>query len=292
MMLASIGWRPARSCVARFSPAGSAKRCGAPGRDGSRGFGACAPSTCSSESFVTSRYLPPVMNVIPQNVRDGFAKLIDPLALVFIRLRVRPNLITTVGTLVVIASSAAFAVGWIRWGGVLLLVSGLFDMIDGRVARRADMITTFGAFYDSTLDRVGESALFSGIALYFLRGGVPPERMTLAVVACLVALATSLIVSYTRARAEGLGLSVKVGIAQRAERVLLLGVPTLFFGAGNRGALLFWIVVVLAVATTATVVQRVLYVARLAREPAMPRPPRSRDTLPGHAPALQTRKGQ
>src|SRR5437867_7687849 len=231
------------------------------------------------------------MNVIPQNVRDGFGKLIDPLAVVFIRLHVRPNLITTVGTLVVVASATAFGLGWVHSGGFLLLVSGVFDMMDGRVARRADMTTTFGAFYDSTLDRVGESALFSGIAVYFLRGGVPPERLTLAVVACLVALAASLIVSYTRARAEGLGLTAKVGIAQRAERVLLLGAPTLFFGAGNRGMLLFWIVVVLALATTITVVQRVIYVARIAQGPAPRRPERPRDTLPGHPPALQSRKG-
>src|SRR5436190_688192 len=153
------------------------------------------------------------MNVIPQRVRDGFGKLIEPLAVVFIRLHIRPNLITTVGTLVVIASATAFALG------------------------------------------------------------------------------ASLIVSYTRARAEALGLTAKVGIAQRAERVLLLGVPTLFFGAGNHGALLFWIVVVLALATSVTVVQRVLYVARVAGEPAVRRPPRQRDTLPGHAPALQSRKG-
>src|SRR5881392_3110257 len=226
------------------------------------------------------------MNVIPQRVRDGFGKLIEPLAVVFIRLHIRPNLITTVGTLVVIASATAFGLGWVRPGGLLLLVSGLFDLLDGRVARRADMTTTFGAFYDSTLDRVGEAALFGGIALYFLRGGVPPGRLTFAVLACLVALAASLIVSYTRARAEGLGLTAKVGIAQRAERVLLLGAPTLF-----RGALLFWIVVVLAFATSVTVVQRVLYVARVAGEPSVRRPPRQRETLPGHAPALQSRKG-
>ena len=231
------------------------------------------------------------MNLIPQSVRDGFGKLIDPLAALFIRLHVRPNLITTVGTLVIVGSATAFGLGWVRSGGFLLPVSGVFDMVDGRVARRADMITTFGAFYDSTLDRVGESALFSGIAVHFLRGGVPPERLTLAVVACLIALAASLIVSYTRARAEGLGLTAKVGIAQRAERVLLLGAPTLFFGAGNHGSLLFWIVVVLALATSVTVVQRVRYVARAAGEPSARRPSRQRDTLPGHAPALQSRKG-
>lgn len=232
------------------------------------------------------------MIVIPQKVRDGFGTLLDPLALQLIRLHVRPNFITTIGTLVIVASAATFATGRARWGGLLLLVSGLFDMVDGRVARDGGMSTTFGAFYDSTLDRVGESALFTGIAVSFLRAGMAPERLAAAVVACFVALAASLLVSYTRARAEGLGLSVKVGIAQRAERVLLLGAPTLFFGAGNRGVLLFWIVVVLALATSVTVVQRVLYVARVTGEPTMRRPARPRETLPGHAPALQTRKGR
>lgn len=231
------------------------------------------------------------MNVIPQRVRDGFGRLLDPLALALIRLQVRPNLITTVGTLVVIASATAFAVGWVRWGGFLLLFSGLFDMVDGRVARQGDMTTTFGAFFDSTLDRVGEAALFSGIAVFFLRGGVPAGRVTWAVAACLIALSASLLVSYTRARAEGLGLTAKVGIAQRAERVLLLGVPSMFLGAGNQGTLLFWIVVVLALATSVTVIQRIVFVARAAGGPVVRRP-HQRDTLPGHAPALQSRKGQ
>src|SRR5437764_15483842 len=231
------------------------------------------------------------MNVIPQRVRDGFGRLLDPLALALIRLQVRPNLITTVGTLVVVASATAFAFGWVRPAGFLLLFSGLFDMVDGRVARQGDMTTTFGAFYDSTLDRVGEAALFTGIAVYFLQGGVPPERLTAAVLGCIVGLAASLLVSYTRARAEGLGLTARVGIAQRAERVLLLGAPTLFFGAGTRGALLFWLIAILALATTVTVVQRVLYVARAAGVPSVGRPSRQRDTLPGHAPALQSRKG-
>ena len=191
----------------------------------------------------------------------------------------------------VVTSATAFALGWVRSAGFLLLFSGLFDMVDGRVARQGDMTTTFGAFYDSTLDRVGEAALFSGIAVYFLRGGVPADRVMWSVVACLVALSASLLVSYTRARAEGLGLTAKVGIAQRAERVLLLGAPTMFLGAGNQGTLLFWIVVVLALATSVTVIQRIVYVARAAGGPVVRRP-HQRDTLPGHAPALQSRKGQ
>jgi len=232
------------------------------------------------------------MNLIPQRVRDAFGRTLDPLAQMLIRVHVRPNVITTLGTLVVVASAAAFALGAVRWGGFLLLFSGVFDMVDGRVARQGSMVTTFGAFYDSTLDRVGESVLFGGIATYFLRGGVAANRLTPAVLACFVALAASLLVSYTRARAEGLGLTAKVGIAQRAERVLLLGAPTMFFGAGNHGVLFFWIVVILALATSVTVVQRVIYVARAAGEPAGRRvPPLRRDTLPGHAPALQSRKG-
>ena len=83
-----------------------------------------------------------------------------------------------------------------------------------------------------------------------------------------MALAASLLVSYARARAEGLGFTCRVGIAQRAERVVLLGAPTMIFGAGNRGALLFWIIAFIALVTTVTVVQRVAYVARAAGKPA------------------------
>src|SRR2546422_7905084 len=111
MRHASIGWRRAESCAARFSRVAARTRSGGSGTGRSRCFGACAPSTCSIETFAAPGYLPPAMNVIPQRVRDGFGKLIDPLALVFIRLHVRPNLITTVGTLVVIASAAAFGLG-------------------------------------------------------------------------------------------------------------------------------------------------------------------------------------
>src|SRR5437763_2646235 len=231
------------------------------------------------------------MNLIPQAARDVVGWALTPIVKLLIRMRVRPNVVSAAGTLVIVGSAAAFALGKIHWGGFLLIVSGLFDMVDGRVAREGGMSTSFGAFFDSMLDRVGESALFTGIAVFFLRGGVAPDRLTLAVVACFVALTASLLVSYTRARAEGLGLTCRVGIAQRAERVILLGAPTMFFGAGSRGALLFWIVVCLALLTAVTVVQRVVYVARTAGTPAAERPPRQRDPLPGHAPALRSREG-
>jgi len=227
------------------------------------------------------------MNVIPQVVKDGFVRLVGPLARAFIRGGIHPNIITTVGTLIVIGAGVAFGFGKIRLGGLLLLLSGIFDILDGQVARLGGMTTTFGAFYDSTLDRVGESAVFAGLALYFLQGGVPAAQAPLAVGLAMTALVSSLLVSYTRARAEGLGLECTVGIAARAERILLLGAPALLFGPGRNGALLFWIVVVLALATAITVVQRVVHVARVAG--GAPRPAVKRDTLPGTAAAR--RKG-
>jgi CDP-diacylglycerol--glycerol-3-phosphate 3-phosphatidyltransferase len=233
------------------------------------------------------------MNLIPRVVRQGFTRLLGPLAQLLVRLHIRPNAITTVGTLVVVSAGVVYALGHVRWGGFLLLFSGIFDMLDGRVARDGGMKTTFGAFYDSTLDRLGESAVFTGIAVYFLEGGVPRERLTFAVVACCVAMAGSLVVSYARARAEGLGLEGNVGIAQRAERVLLLGAATMFFGAGNQGALMFWILVVLAGVSVVTVVQRVIHVWRAAggREGGAERTARPLDTLPNPAPALHSPKG-
>ena len=221
------------------------------------------------------------MNVIPQIVKDGFVRLVAPIARAAIRAKIRPNVITTVGTLIVVGSGVAFGVGSIRLGGMLLLLSGVFDILDGQVARQGAMMTTFGAFYDSTLDRVGEAAVFAGLAIYFERGGVPIGRQTAALGIALAALAMSMLVSYARARAEGLGLECKVGIAPRAERIFLLGAPAMLFGPGRNGMLLFWIVAILAVAATITVIQRVVYVARIAD--TAPRQPVKRETLPGVA---------
>lgn len=191
--------------------------------------------------------------------------MLVPLVDLLVAARVSPNAITTVGTLVTVLSGIAFASGAVRVGGALLLLSGVFDMLDGRVARAGAGTSKFGAFYDSTLDRVGESALFGGIVLYFARGGVPSGLLLWAIGATVAALAAGLIVSYARARAEGLGLECKVGIAQRAERILGLGAPTLFFGAGPDGLLLVGIVALLAVVAAITVGQRIVYVYQATR---------------------------
>jgi CDP-diacylglycerol--glycerol-3-phosphate 3-phosphatidyltransferase len=125
------------------------------------------------------------------------------------------------------------------------------------------MVTRVGAFYDSTLDRVGDGAPFLGIGAYFLTAPDVSHRVP-ATIACMVAILSSLLVSYARARAEGLGLDCKVGIAQRAERVVLVGVASLVFGAGPGALLLEAIVALLAIASVITVVQRFVYVYRAA----------------------------
>src|SRR5439155_1670406 len=173
-----------------------------------------------------------------------FYASVNPLVERLIRAGVRPNTITTVGTGLVLVSALAYGLGHVRMGGLLLLLSGITDTLDGQVARGGAMVTKFGAFYDSTLDRVGDGATFIGIGAFFLTAPDVAYR-TPAIIACMVAILSSLLVSYARARAEGLGLDCKVGIAQRAERILLVGLFSLLVGAGPHALVLEAIVALL-----------------------------------------------
>ncbi len=151
------------------------------------------------------------MKLIPNWLRHPFEQSLASIAHGLIVARVHPNTLTTFGFLILAASAAAFGTGFVRVGGTLVLASGALDMLDGKVARGGGKMSRFGAFYDSTLDRIGESAMFAGITIFFLRGGVPSEWVDFAVLTSMVAMAGGLIVSYARARAEGLMLECKVG---------------------------------------------------------------------------------
>ena len=199
------------------------------------------------------------MKLIPQPVEQGFRAVVRPAVDGLIRTGVRPNTLTTIGTILVLVSALAYGLGHIRTGGLLLLLSGVVDTLDGAVARANQMVTKFGAFYDSTLDRVGDGATFMGIAMYLLQAPDVAYRQW-AVAACMVAIIASLIVSYARARAEGLGLDCSVGIAQRAERIVGLGVTSVVVGAGPQALVLEGVVALLAVASIITVIQRFVYV--------------------------------
>jgi CDP-diacylglycerol--glycerol-3-phosphate 3-phosphatidyltransferase len=207
------------------------------------------------------------MKLVTKSLERGFFAVTNPISEWLLRAHVRPNTLTTVGALLVVISAVAYAFGWIRTGGILLLASGVVDTFDGQVARRGGMVSKFGAFYDSTLDRVGDGATFIGIAAYLLYAPDVAWRVETAVL-CMVAVLSSLLVSYARARAEGLGIDCKVGIVQRAERLLAIGVPSVLVGAGPRGIVLQVIVALLAVLSTVTVVQRFVYVYRVTRDPA------------------------
>lgn len=189
-----------------------------------------------------------------------FFATIEPLVGALVRTGVRPNTITTIGTLLVVVSAVAYAVGSVRVGGLFLLLSGVVDTLDGQVARVTGKATTFGAFYDSTLDRVGDGATFIGIGWFLMTTAEPVAWRDLAVLLCMLGVLSSLLVSYARARAEGLGLECKVGIAQRAERILGLGLLTMVVGAGPQALVLEAVVLVLTLLSTITIVQRFVYV--------------------------------
>lgn len=195
--------------------------------------------------------------------RRVLERLLDPLIKVLIGGDTNPNSITTLATLVAVASAVLFSVGHASWGGFLLLISGVLDILDGRVAREGGGPTKFGAFYDSTLDRIADAALFFGIAMYFLQGGLRQDLVAAGVAISMMGMGFTLSLSYARARAEGLGLECKVGVAQRAERILGLGFPMMFFGVGPDGLLLLGILVILTFLAAVTVFQRIVHVYRV-----------------------------
>jgi CDP-diacylglycerol--glycerol-3-phosphate 3-phosphatidyltransferase len=205
-----------------------------------------------------------VAKLVPGVIEQGYLRATAPLVGALVRAGVTPNTITTIGAVVILASAVAFGLGSIALAGWLVLVSGLLDTLDGQVARLGAKTTPFGAFYDSTLDRIGDGACFIGIAAY-LQHAPDIRWREEAVIACMVGILAALVVSYMRARAEGLGIECKVGVAQRAERILLLGLPAAFVGAGPEGLVLTAIVAVLTLLSIITVGQRFVHVKRMTR---------------------------
>lgn len=194
-----------------------------------------------------------------ESLRNGVYRILDPLTAWLSHHRVHPNLLTTMGFLVTIASAFAFHQHAVRTAGFLVLLGGFFDILDGRVARLTGLGSKFGAFYDSTLDRISEIAVYFGILSLY-----NDYRLELGDVGMIylimLAMAGSLMVSYTRARAEALGLDCRVGLMPRAERVVLIGAASLFFGLAWSGLVLKGVIVVLAVLTNVTAFQRIVWV--------------------------------
>lgn len=196
-----------------------------------------------------------------------------------VRRRVNPNWITTVGVLVNAVAGVAFFLFHIQLGGLLVLLGGFVDIVDGHVAKRAGMSTVFGSFYDSTTDRIAEIVVMLGVMSLYL-GKEPNIGEPWMVYMVCAALAGSLMVSYTRAKAEALGIDCKVGLMQRAERIILLGGSSLFFGSWHRGVVLNWVLIAMAVLTNLTAIYRIYWVARHLRSAPHPVAPGATRSVP------------
>jgi CDP-diacylglycerol--glycerol-3-phosphate 3-phosphatidyltransferase len=185
--------------------------------------------------------------MITRKIGEGCRWLLEKIVDAVASTGVNPNLLTFFGLLVNAWAAALFAVGRFRAAAVVIFLSGLLDMLDGQVARREKRVTAFGAFFDSTLDRYSDMALYLGLLVYYAEA----ER-TAYVVLAAVATAGSVMVSYSRARAESLIPQCKVGFMERPERLVLLILGG-FFG---RMAPALWVI---SVVSTITVIHRILF---------------------------------
>jgi CDP-diacylglycerol--glycerol-3-phosphate 3-phosphatidyltransferase len=199
--------------------------------------------------------------------------VLEPVAGALARAGVRADFLSVMGLVLSLGAALSFFEGWFRSGAVITVLAGLCDLLDGQIARRAGRVSRFGAFLDSTLDRFSEGAVLTGIAGFYISGlvqlaldpmlvveqtarGLEPRTWAAVALTAVVALVGSFMVSYTRARAEGLGVECKVGWFGRPERLMLLIVAGLFgVGPVMPAALLL-----LVILSFSTAVQRVAHV--------------------------------
>ena len=197
--------------------------------------------------------------------RALFTRIFTPIAALLVRRGVSPDVVTLVGTLGVAGGALGFYPrGEFFWGTVVIACFVFSDLVDGTMARMTGRSSRWGAWLDSTLDRVGDAAVFGGIALWYAGAGDDLLLVALAV----YGLSTGAVVSYARARAEGLGMTASVGVTERADRLVVVLVATGLDGLDVPyvQALALWYV---AVGSTVTIGQRALAVRRQAlAEPA------------------------
>jgi len=185
--------------------------------------------------------------------KDMLLFVLRPLVRWLSVMRVRPDTLTVLGWTLALGAAVLFGLGNARVAGLVMLLGGIFDALDGAVARETNRMSSFGAFLDSTLDRLSEAAIFVGLIFFYAGANRPCEALIAG-----IAMTFSLLTSYTRARAEGLNISCEVGLLERAGRVVILsvlsiaGLPTVGLGLLAAGALV-------------TTAQRILHVRRATR---------------------------
>ncbi|MBI2822582.1 MAG: CDP-alcohol phosphatidyltransferase family protein [Acidobacteria bacterium] len=192
--------------------------------------------------------------MITAKIGQGCKVIIDQIVWVLSLLKINPNVLTVFGVVMSVFTSVALATGHFGYSGALLIIAGLFDMLDGAVARVSKSETSYGAFLDSVIDRYSDFTVMLGLIIYYGRA----DRLTY-VVLCGIALMGSVLTSYARARAESLIPSCKVGFLERPERVVILILGALF----NAMDAAVWVI---AVFSNWTVIQRMLYTRKHLKE--------------------------
>ena len=186
------------------------------------------------------------------NLKHKARILLNPLVTLFAKLRIHPSALTITGFLLSCLVAALFAYDFFRWAGIALIIASLFDAIDGAVARKNNLVSDIGAFLDSTIDRFSEFAVFLGIFIHYIR-----IENWFFIFVTLFALFGSSMVSYTRAKAEALGLKGEIGLFTRAERVVVLALGLLL---SQIDYALITALAIIVVFSFITVSQRLVYV--------------------------------
>nr|WP_278813519.1 CDP-alcohol phosphatidyltransferase family protein [Dehalococcoides mccartyi] len=185
------------------------------------------------------------------NLRKEIAlKVTNPIINLLAKTGLTPNMVTVTGFIITLVAAGIIVNGNLLLAGIVMLLAGVFDMLDGALARRTGKVTRFGAVLDSTLDRVSEAAILIGVCAFYSQSGQTPE-----VVLAVVTLTLSLLVSYIRARAEAMGLEGKEGFFTRPERVVVLAIGMMF-------NILVPVLVLVSVLSLITVIQRLANVYR------------------------------
>jgi len=192
--------------------------------------------------------------VVSEKIGDTLGRVLDAIVRGFAASRVNPNFLTFIGFGINLLAAYLFAYGYFRWAGLTIILAGVFDMTDGRVARLEGRVTPFGGFYDSVMDRYSDLCLLIGLVIYY---GRINRFQYVSLVA--VAMIGSVMVSYTRARAENVIPSCKVGFLERPERVVLIIIGALF----DRMAPVLWLIAVLS---NVTVIHRIIHTRQEARK--------------------------
>lgn len=221
------------------------------------------------------------------HARARVAVVLDPIGAALARTSLSPDVVTTVGTIGVLLGSVLLYAwqGQLFWGSVVVTISVLADMLDGALARARGTASRWGAFLDSSLDRVADAAIFGSLAWWFAFGhgaGAPSRPLVLA---CLLCLVLGAVTSYVKARAEGLGMTCNVGFAERSERliIVLLGTGLSGLGIPYIQAVALWLLVVASLVTVGQRVQTVRRQSLVAPPVPVPGPEPEPDAEPGHA---------